>query len=752
MTQNIRFVDLDTGNTFDGSSPYVFWIDGEQSVNIIYSKPICFISNSKIVNVQIENNKIFSLIDPKLLNTNELESIYGFDYCDITQLKCESLDSIGTKYSDYYVHIIYIIAQSSYAGECLANFYIDKTPYTIGADFYSENEELYINLSNNGLEIPKSIQKAIYGVNVHEENYDNITLNRKWKELLSNIWDVLANRGSYKSLFNSLEWFEYGDKIRLSEVWKNPSKNTYFIKDIQQILDNKFAFSLSEFNKTTYLALYYALEKPKYNNGKLELDSEKNPELQHVVSQWSIQDLALKLCMLGNFYETYFMPIHANLIHSTIEDIVYTNTFKTICGPIFERQDFIYMKDDIQCNVKNGDVFKLNKINFQVGPDTLFGQKNIQDENDIIGVQKFVDRLQSDSDLKQFTKQYYNEIGAIVNFSIQIPLLNDDLIKKETLIFKSKKSNEWKSKVIIENRILNGNINFSLFCPTEGEYEIKLQFDSQGGIVYTKRINFNVIDTDSISINIYKVQNKQILYDSDINLLLNLDEPHQINNYHLNRRCVDQSINTMPYKQYIPTNSKNIYLNKFKWSGVALNHLIIIQTTNEELISNPILNRFYFILTKKTNNNKYIICVSKIFGFRPTNNISMQNLYNSIKNQIYKEDYIFVPGFHKLVTLDDEKADNIEDIKYYTITDEDTLCVIPELAYGKYIEDYDWEFINMSRPWEEPIKLNYIKEPFIANNDKSPLSPGYYTIKFNYRLTNEDKINTIVLDSAFKKI
>ena len=47
----IRFIDLQTGNVFDGSSPYIFWFDGEQSVNLFYTKSICFISHQKTHNI-----------------------------------------------------------------------------------------------------------------------------------------------------------------------------------------------------------------------------------------------------------------------------------------------------------------------------------------------------------------------------------------------------------------------------------------------------------------------------------------------------------------------------------------------------------------------------------------------------------------------------------------------------------------------------------------------------------------------------
>jgi hypothetical protein len=63
----IRFVDLKTGNTFAGEYPYVFWFDGEQSINMIYTQPICFISDKKQLNISIPVNDIFKLLDPSKL-------------------------------------------------------------------------------------------------------------------------------------------------------------------------------------------------------------------------------------------------------------------------------------------------------------------------------------------------------------------------------------------------------------------------------------------------------------------------------------------------------------------------------------------------------------------------------------------------------------------------------------------------------------------------------------------------------------
>ena len=113
-----------------------------------------------------------------------------------------------------------------------------------------------------------------------------------------------------------------------------------------------------------------------------------------------------------------------------------------------------------------------------------------------------------------------------------------------------------------------------------------------------------------------------------------------------------------------------------------------------------------------------------------------------------KDSNIFIPEFHKLVEVG---SDNVwKTIDDYTVSKSDTLCVIPELNFGKYITSYEWEFINVTT--NDVIKLNdSISNPFIAPTHKQLLTPGYYNIKFRYRLNgDETSVNEVVVDSAFK--
>ena len=77
--------------------------------------------------------------------------------------------------------------------------------------------------------------------------------------------------------------------------------------------------------------------------------------------------------LLGSFYEAYFMPIHLDLLHSTVESIVYSNTIKLINNTKIDRYNYIGLPRDFECSVSNGDVFRLGDVSVMVGPKTIFG-------------------------------------------------------------------------------------------------------------------------------------------------------------------------------------------------------------------------------------------------------------------------------------------------------------------------------------------------------------------------------------------
>ena len=525
----IKFIDLNTGKLFDASKPYVFFFDGKQSTKLIYSKQICFLSDTQDITIKLDS-PVFQLVD--LSRRSRQETINDFQYYNLKQLtyngsaKITSLTSRGTSYSSYYLHSIYIIASCSQFGQYEDSFNVGENEYQIGADFYDEDESLLINLANQGQEIPESIQRAIYTENLHEEENDNVLLNRKWKELLLNSWDTFVCKGSYKSLINCLNWFEYGDLLNISEYWKHHvcERNFLHENDLSSTLTDKFKDSLTNYAKTTYIGLHCALEKPKYLNDKLQYDDgmDKNPKLINVTLEWTKQDMALKLSMLGAFFETYFMPVHLDLIHSTIEDIVFTYAIKDVVGSDWLRDDYVYFLDTFQCSVKDGSQFVISNVNAQVGPNTMFGHK--YDENETInytetkawdsydkvfpiGVDVVADGYSemSDEDMKTFWSQYTNYPGTLVPFRCVVESYENSPIIEETISFKNKNGEDIIYK---DHKIFTSNIPNNQIWYISIDDDV-INFDN---VNYTSNIYKNGIGVLVFEDDVTTIQEKQFDY------------------------------------------------------------------------------------------------------------------------------------------------------------------------------------------------------------------------------------------------
>lgn len=798
----IQFIDIENniGSTYDGGivvrngapvydESYIFWFPGGQSINMYYSLPICFASDKELIKVWNDSNSIFSLVNINILPDNI--TINDVKYVDLKSLIIKTnanspLYIRGTKddATGMYLYMIYMICKSDTAGEYIETFHIDNDSYLVGADFYDENESLYINASNNGVELPVQIQSAIYCSNVREENTDNILLNRKLKELLSNYWNMIANKGSYKSLLNSLKWFEYGDIVHLKEIWKHVdfAKTVYDDKDINTIVSEEYEQYMYKFAKTANYALH--LYRQKHTS---EVDGENNPVLENIIPLWSWHDMALKMSMLGAFYETYFMPIHLNLIQSTIVDTVFMNNIKIHYGAMLSRDDSIFNIYSCNCNIKNGDLFFIGDVNIQVGPDTLFGipAGETYDDTHILGVDNVVNTVKNDTDLKQFYSQLYNDRGCIIPIQITIP--EDDIINTElisTNYYDDDGNKLWKHKK--ENKLYsaedgNIHINFNLLYTHPGDYDIRMQFSAVSGKQYIKNINITIASPDTISIKTYKVVEKNSTNITDNNW-----------NYMFSNNFIPFSNTYSVQRQYIPNtdefsgNTQSIIRDKYitklvqdytenryymgidppqysyKYitfgSGlfgygsetyIHLNHVFVIKDTNE--ISE--LSNMYNIYTLPTDTEGvlYYIYISKKWYEDANNTEGIENVkYKdlAINNRLLKSQYEYIPFYHELVEF--AEGSNIDD---YIITDKEMLCFVPDLKYSKFTPSPDqseWELVNASNP-NIRVKINGSLGPVTANTERTLLPPGYYDIIYRFKSDDFSKTVTIVKKSAFIK-
>ena len=324
------FIDEKTGRRYstpdqttegDGSVivNHTFRFDDQQSIGLFYQKRLFFLSDSSSVTVSIPSNDIFFLYDT--------ESIEGSSV-NLTDIKTFSLTLTGEAVGGYYLYCVNVGCTSATVGEYTEEIVIGDSIYNISADFYGQQEELEILLHNQGVNLPRDIQRAFYDTNVHNMTTDWIALNRKYKEFLLNVMDILYKKGSYQSLISSLDWFEYGDAIKLYEFWSTPKISTLYQHELTTLYTDALKELVSMYRKTTFVAISLSLDELKKSDGYIEYSTDENgeklvPLTESIVHKWSREDLMLKMTLLGNYFSTYFMPIHLDLLYSSVENIIF---------------------------------------------------------------------------------------------------------------------------------------------------------------------------------------------------------------------------------------------------------------------------------------------------------------------------------------------------------------------------------------------------------------------------------------------
>lgn len=832
----IKFVDIATGKLFNGEQPYEFEFENGQSTNLIYTKQICFVTDSEtsVAKVTIPSNPVFSLLDLNLADKQYDddfkpvpepgdESILDEDFVcyNIKDIKTNQLTIDGEHIDGtmYYIYNFYIAASCPTANQVSEEFEIQTHKgtkhYVVSADFYDEDETLLINLANQGIEIPESIQRALLGTNVHEEEIDSITLNNKWKELLLNSWDTFVCRGSYKSLINTLDWFGYGDALRMKEYWKR-TDDKLFEKELTPLLSSSYKDMLNNYSKSTYIGIQYALEQlDKDFFGKTRLDLDKNPELESVVSRWSNTDMALKLSLLGNFYKTYFMPIHTDLIKCTLESTVFTNNIQLCAGAAVDRVDEIDNIYSFNCSIgsaQNTPVpcgfdrlpeIVITNQNTQTGISTLFGHRYDGEENYenmyIIGVDEVYNEAmlydgERNTDavvntrLKTFWSQLFGGPAAVATIQCTIKFPKDaaeSIIEEQVAMMNDTRGQE-KPILYIAHDIIDpdwipeeqdpddpGNftpahwsdtkkIVFRLLYTTPGVKTVDILFRTTGGRVFSRAVKFNVVDNGIPQLKIYKiVHNSSIMFgDSAIT-----DGKFPMSYPFITTRTSDCADPTA-YRHYIPYDPNG-------FNSINLNRVLMINGDHTGESRDALLNKLYqtYLISKyndddvNTSDNEdnecdfsdditdaYTLCISRSFGVAADS--SIVRMYG---NDIFKNELGFFPEFHHLEEICNKYK--VRSISDFEIEHQTAICIIPvfydgvnpsrPILYTKDNASCKWTFKNESTG--EEIVMPSFQSPILANNRAERLKPGYYTIKFQYQLS-DGEVHEIVRDSAFRII
>jgi hypothetical protein len=396
------------------------------------------------------------------------------------------------------------------------------------------------------------------------------------------------------------------------------------------------------------------------------------------------------------------MPIHLDLIHSTVEHIVFTNTIKILQDAYVSRRDFVNNIYCFDCNIKNGDVFFLEDVKARVNNSTTLGSSYVDPYKDtiIVGVDNEVTKINDEEELKTFMSQYYNGIGAIIPFECKVgePIKN--------VIISIKKDN---TLIISNTKLVTSNdpITFNLLCQNEGEYIINLCFESTSGKYFTKTIKFVVVDNTGHTLKVYKIVRGKPSGD---------------------QLAADNYVFTHTRNSNLDLVQQVLYSSLEENIGIGLQRTVVYEGN----VTNIINGFDRFTKEDKNGNITYTMFVCQDFGLCDT------SIFDSITNKKIRDDYSYFPSNHHLEEIG---GDKLED---YMISSKESIMVVPDVKYLKYVDNTEWIFENAST--KEIVDYRSIMTPNVTYKEH-PLTPGYYNIKFRYTL--EDDMYEISLDSAF---
>lgn len=747
----MEFINLQTGLTYNGSQPYIHYFEGGRSINLNYEMKLCFLTNRERIRVSMDSD-IFSLLDmnqAQLLHNTTTMSQKTF--IDLKKLKVKEIESVGYAYKSKYIHVIYILAHSTICGDIIDVLKIGHDEILIGCDFYGEDERLRNSLENFENTIPPSIQRAIYECNVHEESNDNILLNRKYKELLQNYLSICMSKGSYLSLIDSLSWFEWGDLVRLEEYWKrcDPQGEVFMQFDIERLMNDELKKMMGEISKTTFYGLYCCL----YKEIPHEFDEEDNPKLDNILMRWSIQDISLKMILLGNFYQTYFMPIHLDLLHSSIEHWVFTVNQKIMNYNSIEFNNTYNNVKTFVCDYEN--VIKMKPTYLYFYDDTLF-KNSLSKVSDDLSLNCFLgcSTVKRSVTSNSTPERYYNSVCAVNKFTCHIPQVN---IKH--------------SKVICRN--VDGTVMYSyddMVYGTGNTFSFELMFDRPGQ--WNIVLHFETIDSDT--------------YSKELNIWVEEDVYNTIDLYKLiytvGGSMSDRTINTLEdlvmnlTNDYSDYELKNIY---YVHKNIAkLNHVVIyelldtvdlkftygdnvvtVNNTTQNIVNKLTGSIPQYMWFKMDGDDSRIVGISRKPNTDTNSEVIVEYLDNS--EHRFVNEHRFVLGFYKLEHFTDTE-----------VTNDDILVAIPRFKYSLPIDECYWNFRNDST--QEDNESFYYKKHY--NETTSPmyydgyfgeevkentgttgnlllykkpkeLKKGFYSIYLRYKYNNE--IQESHLKSAF---
>ena len=521
----------------DGSAPYIHWAPQKFSTGLYRTWNLFFhIPGTTQCRVELltQIQRVFYIYDPTVpLN----EEYGGLEWGNVDNvLKDQAiLEPVGGGW-----YQLVLVARADTAGEFITDLLIEGTVYKIGAVFEGENEFLSANLVNQGQEIPSLIYKALYQTDPYEESPDWVLMNRKLRELLSNFLDVIGNKGSYKSLLNSLSWFDYGNTVKLKEVWRydTPDGAKYFESSIQELVTEEITRRYFQATKTTYFSLVHPIvsafpDEKELISTTYNGDPEEKHDARKLAMSWTLEEMRLKLVLLAGFWENYFMPIHVHLFRAVAEDITRFDSKQIFsshdnlheeCFSETGNFELAWTSDQMDTLVSDkgtsgsdSDLYLyLDEVRAIAGLDredpygNAFENTVVTTKSDdykgvpyipIIACHDIEESNATPIEKMEWAYQFFHGIGtlATASFTCPEPIINGTCETDTHGYFIT-------TQLVVDESAARENFSIQFLFPLAGTYRMILNLEGASHRTYSKRITIHVSDNLQPSLDIYLVK------------------------------------------------------------------------------------------------------------------------------------------------------------------------------------------------------------------------------------------------------
>lgn len=387
--------------------PYTFWLNNQYTQNLsidnYYMLPIRpLVENNlngeiKAVSIKCDSN-IFKLVASKRIQEQESLTIELKENSDDFKSELVLDNILQVKDDEFTMLPFYVIGNSPEEGTFSTTILISiyyandiqiHCPITVGGVWVDEIEQLQINASNMGVNLPKDIIRAVYQTSLVNDKLDTALYNDKVKEYLINYMTIKGECGSTNSVINSLKWFGYGDKITIDKLIRTDNElyNQYVHDNLS--LNNDIIKGFKNFVNTSLFTLTIK-ENEDTDNISFNFDEdfygENNPDTQSLFDkliesrydekdivfykpyyEFTLQEMFLKLSCLKYYYQKYFLPVHVGIYSASIQHKEYCNDIKFTIKPFNKICSNLVILNDADVNVifpEDNNIFFYNQTHY----------------------------------------------------------------------------------------------------------------------------------------------------------------------------------------------------------------------------------------------------------------------------------------------------------------------------------------------------------------------------------------------------